>query len=159
MTFIKRTWNVNAIDGKRTLGRGLLCRIYGRTWEKNNGGAHHILPTPQPVLSICAFQRQRGLQLDAKKKIFFFKAVIYYSGDRWRAVTVISIFAFGLARIEAFARAWFTHQQSAGGRAIRQLQVASAPATAPPHQSIHKKKGKAKPAPKGKSSALPFFFK
>jgi hypothetical protein len=53
----------------------------------------------------------------------------------------------------------FPHQQSAGGRAIRQLQVASAPATAPPHQSIHKKKGKAKPAPKGKSSALPFFFK
>ena len=65
---------------------------------------------------------------------------------------------FRIRFVEAFVRA-FPHRQSAGGR---QLQVLSAPATAPPHSKHSEGKGQAKPAPKGKylfSSPPAFLFK
>jgi hypothetical protein len=136
MAFIERT------DVTRTPWRGLLEFTEGLEREMTSPSYFAYFAACFIILCFCS---QRWLQLDSKKKIIVFKAMILCWW--WRIVSVLSIFACGLAKIEAFVRA-FLHRQSAGGRGthddpIRQLQVGAGYCSTP-NAFLGKEQGKAR---------------
>ena len=151
--FIERNLNINAMDGKRIHGGDYYVE-FTEGLEREMTSPSYFTYFAACFINLC-FSSQRWLQLDAKKNIIVFKAMILFR--RWRIVAVLSIFAFGLLRLLSELSPTDNLLAVANCKSCRRRLLLL-------HTlSIPKGKGKQSPLPRGNISSapppLPFFFK